>query len=381
MSKLIYLLKIKALLATFLLAPTAYAAWEVNLPVGVTSQSQAIFDLHMLTFWVCVAIAVIVYGVMGYSLIAYRRRSSKDQPAKFAHNLFLEWTWTIGAALILVVLAVPATKTLIDIYDTSPGEINIKVVGYQWKWGYEYLEEGFSLISNTSTPQDEIAGRVPKGEFYLLEVDKPIYVPINTTIRFLITARDVLHAFWLPELGIKQDAIPGYFNAAKAYISEPGVYRGVCAELCGLNHGFMPIVLVAVEQAEYQQWVAERKKEFMQREEAAGRSWQKDELLARGQQVYLQQCSVCHQANGAGIAGAFPTLVGSPIVLNQREAQINTVLRGVQGTAMQSFAQLLSPADLAAVLTYTRASWGNAEQVQGDLVIQPVEILNLMEGN
>ena len=351
------------------------------MPVGVTSQSQAIFGLHMLVFWICVALSVLVYGIMVYALIAYRRRGTDDKPSQFSHNATLEWVWTAGAALILVVLSVPSVRTLVDIYDLSPGEVNIKVVGYQWKWGYEYLEEGFGFISNSRTPQEEITGDMPKGEFYLLDVDNPIYIPVGKRVRFLITARDVLHSFWIPDFGIKQDAIPGYFNVAWANVQKPGVYRGVCAELCGLNHGFMPIVVVAVEEDEYHQWVIERKKEQAAYDEAAGRSWDQQELAVRGQQVYLQQCAVCHLPSGVGVAGAFPSLVGSDIIVKDRARNIQTVLQGVQGTAMQSFSQLLSPADLAAVLTYTRASWGNGEAVREPAVVQPSEILTLVQDN
>lgn len=350
------------------------------MPVGVTAQSQSIYDLHMLTFWVCVAIGVIVYSVMGYSLIAYRRRSAADKPAQFSHNTKLEWLWTTAAALVLVALAVPSTRTLMEIYDTTPGEVNIKVTGYQWKWGYEYLDEGFSFVSNSTTLPEEISGDMPKGEHYLLTVDEPIYVPIRTKVRFLITARDVLHAFWVPDFGIKQDAIPGYFNTAWVYIKEAGVYRGVCAELCGLNHGFMPIVVVAVEEDEYRDWVGVRQQQQARQDAATARSWSRESLVEQGRLVYLQNCAVCHQPTGAGIPGAFPALDGSKVVVGEREALINTVLNGVPGTSMQPFAELLSASDLAAVLTYTRTSWGNEEKMKDEPVVQPTEVLNLMEG-
>lgn len=367
------------LLPLVALTPSAQAAWELNMPIGVTDQSQAIYGLHMLIFWICVVISVIVYGIMAYALIAYRR-SVRKEAAQFSHNTKLEILWTALAALVLVVLAIPSTKTLIDIYDQSPGEVNIKVVGYQWKWGYEYLEEGFSFLSNISTSQDEIYGRTAKGEFYLLEVDKPIYIPVGKRVRFLITAKDVLHAFWVPEFGIKQDAIPGYFNIAQATVQTPGVYRGVCAELCGLNHGFMPITVVAVEEPEYRLWVEERKAEFLEIKAASGRDWQESELLERGEQAYARNCAVCHQLDGRGVAGAFPALAGSPIVLGDKAAQTRILLRGVSGTAMQAFGDILSATDLAAVLTYSRTAWGNGEKIATDRLVQPAEVLR-QKGN
>lgn len=370
--RLSWRLSLLALVAA--ISPTAQADWELNMPVGVTSQSQAIYGLHMLIFWICVAISVIVYAVMGYAMIAYRR-SVRKEAAQFSHHTRLEIVWTVAAALVLFVLAIPSTKVLIDIYDQSPGDINIKVVGYQWKWGYEYLEEGFSFISNLSTSQDEISGRSAKGEFYLLDVDKPVYIPVGKRVRFLITAKDVLHAFWIPDFGIKQDAIPGYFNIAQATVQEPGVYRGVCAELCGLNHGFMPITVVAVEEAEYRIWVEEQKAAFAEAQSASGRNWQEEELLEKGQQVYARNCAVCHQLDGKGVAGAFPALAGSPVVLGDRTNQTRLLLRGVPGTAMQAFGDILTATDIAAVLTYSRSAWGNDAKITTDRVIQPAEVL------
>ncbi|MGI9344810.1 MAG: cytochrome c oxidase subunit II [Gammaproteobacteria bacterium] len=362
-------------------APTlSWAAWELNMPRGVTETSQSIFDLHMLIFWICVGIGVIVYGLMFYSLIAYRRRSDQDKPSQFTHNSFLEWFWTLAAAVVLIIMAIPSTQTLIEIYDHSKGDVNIIVTGYQWKWGYEYPDEGFSFISNSRTPQEEISGQVDKGEFYLLDVDNPIYVPINKDVRFLITARDVLHAFWIPDFGIKQDAIPGFFNIAKANIQTPGVYRGVCAELCGLNHGFMPIVVVAVEEDEYRTWVVERQKEQLNRDQATKQAWGLEQLTEQGEEVYLRQCAACHQANGTGITGAFPTLAGSSVVQGKSQDLIALVADGVPGTAMQAFDEILSPAELGSVLTYIRTSWGNGKDLQQPEV-QPIEVLNYIEQN
>ena len=340
----------------------AQAIPEYNLPVGVTTKSKEIYDLHMLIFWVCVVLSVLVYGVMFYAMVAYRK-SANPVAATFTDNHRLEWGWTIGAALILVLLAIPSTRVLFDIYTDEDIELNIKVTGYQWKWRYEYLSDDyqreFSFFSNLRTPDDEITGAAQKGEHYLLDVDNPVYIPIDTKVRFLITANDVLHAFWVRDFGIKQDAIPGYINTAWVEVTEPGVYRGVCAELCGLDHGFMPIVVVAVKPDEYKAWRQEQLEQAAAERELFEKEWTREELMVRGENVYQKNCVACHQADGTGVAGAFPALRGSEIVLGSLAGQVEVVQNGVTGTAMQAFGSQLSPVDLAAVITYTRFAWGN----------------------
>lgn len=226
-----------------------------NLMPGVTPISRDIYDLHMTIFWICVAIGVVVFSVMFYSLFMHRK-SRGVKPATFKAHVKLEIFWAVIPFLILVIMAIPATKVLVRMDDTAQPDVNIKVTGYQWKWKYDYLDEGISFYSNLSTPQDQLQNKVPKDEHYLREVDKPIVVPIHKKIRFLVTSNDVIHSWWVPELGIKRDAIPGFIYEAWARIDKPGVYRGQCAELCGINHAFMPIVVIAVSDQDYQKWVA-----------------------------------------------------------------------------------------------------------------------------
>jgi len=234
--------------------------WALNMPQGVTQVSHEIYDLHMLIFWVCVVIGVAVFGVMFYTMLVHRK-SVGAKPAQFHESVIVELAWTIIPAIILIVMAIPATSTLIKIYNTDEADIDIKIVGYQWKWQYEYLDEDVSFFSNLTTSKDEIYGRAPKGEHYLLEVDEPMVIPVNKKVRFLITANDVIHSWWIPDFAVKKDAIPGFINEAWTKVNKVGTYRGQCAELCGKDHGFMPIVVKVVEEAEYNQWLAGKKQE------------------------------------------------------------------------------------------------------------------------
>lgn len=359
------------------LPPLALAEWStLNMPVGVTGQSREIYDLHMLIFWICVAIAVGVYSAMAWSLLVHRRHLGV-KPAQFAHNTRLEIVWTVIPTLILVAMAIPSTLVLARIYDTTPGEVNIKVTGLQWKWKYDYLEEDFGFISNLRTPADEIEGRLDKGEFYLLDVDRPLYIPVGVKVRFLLTSDDVIHSFWLPDLGIKKDAIPGLFNVSWVQVDEPGVYHGVCAELCGQQHGFMPITVVAVEDDEYRAWVEERRSEQQELFAATQQVWDADALQRIGEGVYLQYCSACHGATGVGVPGIFPALAGSAVVQGEIAGQVNTVVNGVAGTAMQAFGDQLGAVDIAAAITYTRNAWGNSPQ--GERAVQPSQVHPLIE--
>lgn len=342
--------------------------WGLNMTQGVTAVSREIYDLHMLIFWICVWIGVAVFGVMFYSMIMHRK-STGAVPAKFHESTAVELAWTIVPAIILVLMAIPATSSLIKIYDTSEADIDIKVVGYQWKWQYEYLGEDVSFFSNLSTSQDEIYGLAPKGEHYLLEVDEPMVIPINKKVRFLITANDVLHAWWVPDLAVKRDAIPGYINDAWTIVEEPGIYRGQCAELCGKDHGFMPIVVEAMEEADYQNWLAGKKQEAAELKVAMSQTFTMDELYARGEKVYQTSCAACHGANGEG--GVGPSMIGTAITTGPIAGHMDTIVNGVQGTAMQAFGGQLNNIDMAAVITYERNAWGNN---MGDM-LQPVDVL------
>jgi len=367
-------LKKRALSLLFLFAIPSQADWfALNMTRGVTDISNEVFELHMLIFWICVVIGVLVFSVMFYSMYAHTKKKN-PVAAKFHENHKVEIAWTIIPFLILIAMAVPASKTLVKIYDDEAGDVNIQVTGYQWKWQYKYLEDDISFFSNLSTDMDEINNLVPKGEHYLQEVDEMVVIPAGKKVRFLITANDVIHSWWMPAFAIKQDAIPGFVNTAWTKVDKPGVYRGKCTELCGKNHGFMPIVVKVVEQEEYNQWVDEKKQAAIKMAELTTKDWTAQELVERGESVYAVNCVACHQTNGQGIPGIFPALAGSDIVMNNKDKNIEILMEGVQGAAMNSFSYL-SEVELAAVITYTRQSWGNAENGDGEIVV-PKDIVD-----
>lgn len=355
--------------ALMLNAGTASAEYGLNLTRGVTPISQEAYNLHTLIVWVCVAIGVVVFGAMFISIIRHRK-SRGVTPARFHESTAVEIVWTTVPFLILVAMAIPATKALVAMEDTSNSDISIKVTGYQWKWGYDYIDEGVSFISSLATPKAQIYNQQAKGEHYLLEVDKPLVVPVNKKVRLLITANDVIHAWWVPKLGMKKDAIPGFINEMWFKIDKEGTYRGQCAELCGKDHGFMPIVVVAKNQADYQRWLSAQRSASASDAAAAGREWSKADLMARGEKVYNANCAACHQATGMGVPGMFPALKGGAIATGPKAAHLALVMNGKPGTAMAAFAGQLNDIDLAAVVTYERHSWGNDT---GDLV-QPSEV-------
>ena len=347
--------------------------FALNMTRGVTDISNEVFELHMLIFWICVAIGVVVFSVMFYSMYAHTKKKN-PVAASFHENHKVEIAWTIVPFLILIAMAIPASKTLVKIYDDEAGDLNIQVTGYQWKWQYNYLEDDVSFFSNLSTDMDEINNLVPKGENYLQEVDEMVVIPVGKKVRFLITANDVIHSWWMPAFAIKQDAIPGFVNTAWTKVDKPGIYRGKCTELCGKNHGFMPIVVKVVEQSEYDEWVSGKKEAAMKMAELTTKDWTAEELVARGESVYAVNCVACHQTNGQGIPGIFPALAGSDIVLNDKERNIEILMEGVQGAAMNSFSYL-SEVELAAVITYTRQSWGNENNGDGEIVV-PKDIVD-----
>ena len=358
-----------ALLMLSLYPSKVLSDWDaLNMREGVTQVSRDVFELHMLIFYICVAIGAVVFSVMFYSLFRYTKKRNPN-PSTFHESTKLEVAWTIVPFLILIAMAVPASKTLTEIYDDEEGEINIQVVGYQWKWEYKYLEDDINFFSNLSTDQDEIYNLVPKGENYLLEVDEPLIIPVDTRVRFLITANDVIHSWWVPDFAIKQDAIPGFINTAWTRAEETGIYRGNCTELCGKNHGFMPVVVKVVEKDEYNDWVLSKKEEAIKLAELTEKEWSLAELTQRGEGVYQKNCVACHQMNGEGLPPIFPALAGSDIVMFDKGRNVEILMEGVQGAAMQSFANQLSEVDMAAVITYTRQAWGNAENGDGEYVV------------
>jgi cytochrome c oxidase subunit 2 len=347
----------------------AAAEYGLNLRPGVTPIAQSAYSLHMLILWVCVAIGVVVFGAMFYSIINHRK-SKGAVAAQFHESTTVEIIWTIIPFLILIGMAIPATKALIAMEDTRNSDISIKVTAYQWKWQYEYLGEDVSFFSTLATPKDEIFNRAEKNPNYLLEVDNPVVVPVGKKVRLSITANDVIHAWWVPDLGMKKDAIPGFINEMWFNIDKPGTYRGQCAELCGKDHGFMPIVVVAKAQADYDKWLAEQKQAATAASADSDRVFSKDELMARGEKVYAANCAACHQANGEGVPGAFPAIKGGVLSTGPVAGHLDRVMNGKAGTAMAAFAGQLNDADIAAVVTYERNSWGNNT---GD-VVQPTDV-------
>jgi cytochrome c oxidase subunit 2 len=352
-------------------AGNAFAGYSdtLNLRKGVTEISHKVYDLHMLIFWICVVVCAGVFAVLIYSIMTHRK-SKGAVPATFHESTTVEIIWTTIPFLVLVGMAIPATTTLLALEDTRDAEMSIQITGYQWKWKYDYLDDDISFFSVLTTPREQIEGAAEKGENYLVEVDNPIVVPINKKIRFLITSNDVIHSWWVPDLGWKQDAVPGFINDAWTELTEPGTYRGKCAELCGKDHGFMPIVLVAKTEEDYAAWVAEQKGAAEAEAAAAGKDWSMEELMAKGESVYNTNCAACHQPNGQGIPGVFPPIAGGPISTGDLAAHVDIVLNGKAGTAMQAFGAQLSDVDLAAVITFERNGFGNDK---GDMV-QPSEI-------
>ena len=347
------------------------AARQLNMPQGVTEVSQAAYDIHMIMIWVCTVIGVGVFGFMFY--VMYAHRKSRGAVAEnFHENLTVELLWTIVPTIILIVMAVPATTALMKVYDTQNPDIDIKVTGYQWKWQYEYIGEDVKFMSELSTPLDEVYGRAPKGEHYLREVTQPLVIPVGKKVRFLITGNDVIHSWWVPDFGVKRDAVPGLFTSAWARTDKPGIYVGECTELCGMGHAFMPVVVEVKEEADYNEWLAGKKAEAAEYAQTIGKQWSAEELMVRGEEVYDRSCSGCHQPDGNGIPGVFPALKGSPIALGPPEGHIGVLIHGVPGSSMQSFADQLSEVDIAAVVHYERNAWGNDV---GD-VVQPVDVLN-----
>lgn len=326
----------------------------------------------MTIFWVCVGIAVVVFGVMIYSII-FHRKSRGAKASNFHESTAIELIWTLIPLGILIAIAVPATRVLIDLENTDKAEMTVKITGYQWKWQYEYLDNGVKFFSNLSKDSRERSEMGKVGDYpdhYLQDVDNRLVLPVNTRIRFLMTSNDVIHSWWVRDLGVKQDANPGFINDAWATIQKPGVYRGQCAELCGKDHGFMPIVVEAKSKEDYAAWVKEQQAKQKAAAAAGDREWSKDELMVQGQKVYSSTCAGCHGVTGQGIPGTFPAIAGSKIATGDVKEHINIVMNGKAGTAMQAFGAQLSDSDLAAVITYERNAFGNNT---GDLV-QPATI-------
>lgn len=335
---------------------------RLNLTRGVTDISSEVYDLHMIIFYICCVIGLVVFGVMFWSIL-HHRKSKGVQPAHFHESVKVEVLWTLIPFVILIVMAVPATKTLMAMEDTSNADVTVQVTGSQWKWHYRYLENDLSFYSLLATPSEEISNQRPKSANYLLEVDRPLVVPTGKKIRFLITSDDVIHSWWVPDFAIKKDANPGFINEAWTRINEPGIYRGQCAELCGKDHGFMPVVVIAKSPAEYDAWMAEQvalaEKAKQEEQKLLAMNMSMEELMSVGEKAYNVNCAACHQPQGQGIPGVFPALKDSPIATGDVNAHIDIVLNGKSGTAMQGYGKQLGLKDLAAIITYERNAWGN----------------------
>lgn len=351
---------------------SALAEYAYNLQPPVSEVARHVFDLHTLIMLVCAVIFVLVFGVMFYSLVRHRK-SVGHQAAHFHEHTTVEIIWTIIPFLILVGMAYPATKVVIDMKDTSNPDMTVKITGYQWKWGYDYLNDDVHFYSNLSTPREQIDGSAAKGEHYLLEVDEPMVVPVGKRIRLLITAGDVIHSWWVPAFSVKQDAIPGFIRDSWFTADAIGTYRGQCAELCGKDHGFMPIVVEVVSEDDYRAWVAKKKGAARTAAAEDTKTFDTAALIERGEKVYRANCAACHQANGMGVPGAFPAINGSRVATGPIAEHIRVVLNGRPGTAMAAFGGQLSDAEIAAVVTYQRNAWDNR---MGDAA-QPAEVAAL----
>jgi len=351
-------------LMTGLWAIAAAAQSKINFQAPESPVARNVYELHLIILGICVVIFVGVFGVMLYSIIKHRK-SVGHKAAHFHENTTVEIIWTIIPLVVLVLMMIPSTKTLLAMRDSSSPDMTIKVTGYQWKWGYEYLQgegQGIQFYSTLATPREQIEGKTAKGEHYLLEVDNPVVVPVGKKVRVLTTGADVIHSWWVPALGVKQDANPGFIRDTWFKADTPGVYRGQCAELCGKDHGFMPIVVHVVTPEKYTAWVAQQKKMMVAAAVDPNKQWTLDELKARGAKVYASNCVACHQATGKGLPPTFPALSGSKVVNGPKQGHIHVLLNGVvkdgKPTAMVSFKHL-SDVDLAAVITYERNSWDN----------------------
>ena len=348
--------------------------WRMNMAEGVTTLGEGIYNLHMLIFYICCVIGVIVFGAMFISMY-FHRKSRGAVASKFHESVKLELVWTILPALILVGMAWPATTKLMEIYDTDNADIDIIVTGHQWKWQYEYRGEGVSFFSSLGQKsRDQIYTKEKKTDDYLLEVDNPLIIPTGKKIRFLVTANDVIHSWWVPDLAVKRDAIPGYINEAWTKVDVTGTWAGQCAELCGKDHGFMPIQVSAVTPEEYDTWLAGKRAEIAAIAEAAKQTLTIDELLEQGEAAYTTYCAACHMGNGQGVPGAFPAIAGSPIATGDIAEHMNRVING--GAGMPPFGEQLTPVQTAAVITYQRNAFGNNT---GD-VIQPIDVVEYKQG-
>lgn len=359
-----------SLLALLCVDSAIAAEMPLNMTRGVTEISQKVYDLHMTIFYICCVIGLVVFGAMFWSIL-HHRKAKGVQPAQFHESTKVELLWTAIPVVILILMAIPATRTLIAMEDTSKSEVTILITGSQWKWHYKYLEYPVEYYSLLATPAKQIQNKLRKNANYLLEVDRPLVIPTGKKVRFLMTSDDVIHSWWVPAFAVKKDANPGFINEAWTQVDQPGTYRGQCAELCGKDHGFMPIVVVAKTPEEFDSWIqaeGERLAKLKAAEqELLSMQMTMSEAMTMGEKVYQGYCAACHQPTGTGLPGVFPALKGSKMATDpgQKVDHLNIVLNGKAGTAMQAFGKQLSLQEIAAVITYERNAWDNNT---GDLV-------------
>ncbi|WP_318422842.1 cytochrome c oxidase subunit II [Photobacterium leiognathi] len=365
----------------FFSLPVMAETMQLNMTPGVTAVSQDVYGLHMTILYICIAIGVVVFGAMFWAIF-HHRKSKGAKPASFHESTKVEIIWTVIPFIILIAMAVPATKTLIAMEDTSKSDVTILVTGSQWKWHYSYFDQDVEYYSHLATSAEQISNQRQKRDNYLLEVDYPLVLPVGQKVRFLITSQDVIHSWWVPAFAVKKDANPGFINEAWTRIDKPGIYRGQCAELCGKDHGFMPIVVIAKPQAEYEEWLQQikitQRKAKEEEQRLLDMEMTMDELMTLGEKTYVARCAMCHQANGQGIPGAFPALAGEGVSVDPKRKleHISVVVHGKNGTAMQAFGPQLTLKELAAVITYERNAWGNDT---GE-VIQAAEVQAIKNG-
>jgi cytochrome c oxidase subunit II len=373
------------LMLAMLLAPVAaFAAYDVNIPPPATPISAQIYGLHMYILYFCAVIFVIVFALMFYSIFKFRKSKGAKADVNFHESTLIEIIWTIIPFFILLFMAVPATKTVLDMKDTTNPDMTVKVTAYQWGWRYDYAADDIGYYSNLSTPWSQIGqpgeeATEAKGKDYLLEVDNPFVVPVGKRVRLLITSNDVIHGWYVPQLGVNQYGIPGFIKDAWFKADKVGTFKGQCSQICGKLHGYMPITVVVKSEADYAKWLEESKAKWSNKVMASAepaapaddyaKVYALAEMKGMGEKVYATNCVACHQANGKGNPPAFPALSGSKVVTGPVDGQINILLNGKSGTAMQSFARL-SDTEIAAVMTYTKNSWDN----NVGKVIQPSDI-------
>lgn len=369
MSKLKAVLSALTCFVLFIFTAAVSAEYKFNFPTPAAPLTQQMYDLHMLTTKIATIISIVITAIVIFAIFKFRKSKGYEADQNFHKSKFGTWSWILVPVIVLgidLTIAGSASDALKQVEDYSQkSDVTIKVVGSQWKWTYEYMDDDIVVVSNM-LPEKEA------GKNYLRAVDKPLVLPINKRIRLLHTSTDVIHAWWVPEIAYKKDSIPGYINETWTNIQKEGTYRGQCAEICGTGHAFMPIVVEAVSQEKYEAWKAKQKQTKLAAlaEASSDKVWSKEELMTKGEAIYNTSCAACHQATGLGIPNVFPALKGGKITTGDKAGHINIVLNGKTGTAMSAWGKQLNDLEIAAVVTYERNAWGN----NTNDAIQPADI-------